>query len=91
MRARAPPAAATPAGAPPPPEARRAPRPAVPLREKIDEYSRRELDALIRWIKSDDQLRTDDQLLDEMVLELGFKRRGTRIESAVRDAIARTR
>lgn len=72
-------------------ESRRAPRPPVPVREKIDDYSRRELDALVRWIISDGQLRTDDQILDEMIPELGFKRRGPRIESAVREAIARTR
>jgi NOL1/NOP2/fmu family ribosome biogenesis protein len=34
---------------------------------------------LLRWIASDGQLRTDDQIVDEMVSTLGFSRRGIRI------------
>ena len=69
----------------------RAPKPALPLREKIEEYLQSELDDLVEWVKSDGRLRTDDEILDQMVQELGFKRRGARIEQAVRAAIERTR
>jgi hypothetical protein len=33
-------------------------------------------------------LRTDDQIVDEMVAVLGFSRRGVRIERAIQSAIA---
>jgi hypothetical protein len=42
---------------------------------------------LLRWIASDGQLRTDDQIVDEMVSTLGFSRRGIRIERAILNAI----
>jgi hypothetical protein len=47
-----------------------------------------ELIQLLRWIASDGQLKTDDQIIDEMVAVLGFSRRGARIEKAVQSAIA---
>ncbi len=52
-------------------------------------YTQAELIALIRWILSDSCLRTDEEILREMVLELGFKRRGARIDKAVQAAIKR--
>ena len=50
-----------------------------------------ELNRLLAWIASDGHLRTDDQIIDEMVAELGFSRRGARIERALQVAIARWR
>ncbi|MEB3337997.1 MAG: hypothetical protein VKJ46_11070, partial [Leptolyngbyaceae bacterium] len=69
----------------------RKPRPGVPQRDRIDQYSLDELVSLIRWILSDGCLRTDDEIVNEMVRELGFKRRGTRIEARVLEAIQRVR
>jgi very-short-patch-repair endonuclease len=69
----------------------RAPRPAVARRQAIDEYPAWEIDALVSWVASDDRLRTDDEWVDEMVGELGFQRRGKRIEAAIRESIARVR
>lgn len=66
-------------------------RPHVPLRNAIESYRPEEIQALVRWILSDGRLRTDEEILDEMVQELGFKRRGTRIEAVVRTAIAAVR
>ena len=66
-------------------------RPSIPYRDSITDYDAGELTALIRWINSDGQLRTDDELVDEMVRELGFARRGARIEAAVREAIQELR
>ena len=71
------------------PEVLRETRPNVPKRSKIDDYTQAELIALIRWILSDGCLRTDEEILREMVLELGFKRRGARIDKAVQAAIKR--
>jgi very-short-patch-repair endonuclease len=67
---------------------KRGPKPPVPVRASISEYRGGELIQLIRWIASDGQLRTDDQIIDEIVPVLGFSRRGVRIENAIRNAIA---
>jgi len=66
----------------------RGPRPRIPKRASIDEYRPDELAALINWIESDGRLRTDQELADELVKALGFKRRGARIDEAVRKAVA---
>jgi very-short-patch-repair endonuclease len=62
-------------------------RPAIPLKPSITQYSTRELAELIQWIVSDGKLRTDEDIISEMVSVLGFARRGVRIESAIRSAI----
>jgi very-short-patch-repair endonuclease len=69
----------------------RGPRPSIPVRTSISEYGSVELIQLVKWITSDGQLRTDDQIIDEIVPILGFSRRGVRIEDAVRNAIAQLR
>ncbi len=69
----------------------RAPRPDVPHRTSITEYRSHELQALLEWLLSDGRLRTDEELIDELRVELGFARRGARIESACRQAIAALR
>ena len=70
---------------------RRGPRPPVSIRTSITEYREGELIQLLRWIASDGQLRTDDQIIDEVIPTLGLSRRGVRIESAIRSAISRWR
>ena len=70
---------------------KRGPRPPIPVRTSISDYREGELIQLLKWITSDGQLRTDDQIIDELVPTLGFSRRGGRIESAIRSAIARLR
>jgi very-short-patch-repair endonuclease len=64
-----------------------------PLRRgmPIDEYTRADLVGLARWIDSDDTLRTEEELLVEMMNELGFRRRGGRIVSALTAAIKQVR
>jgi len=69
----------------------RAPRPPVPPGLAIDEYSPSQLRAIVRWIRSDGRLRTDDEILSEAIAALEFSRRGARIVGAVRAAIASTR
>jgi very-short-patch-repair endonuclease len=73
------------------PKHQRGPRPNVPVRTSIDQYSISELAQLLQWISSDGQLRTDDQIMDEMVVALGFSRRGARIERAIQSAVANWR
>ena len=74
-----------PASPTPPPT--RGPRPPVPRGRPIGEYSHRRLVALAQWILSDTLLRADEELMAEMRKELGFKRRGQRIDEALRKAI----
>lgn len=72
----------------PPASPDRGPRPNVPSnRGDINTYSLGELVVLARWIMSDSLLRTDDDLMAEMRSELGFQRRGSRIDAALRHAI----
>jgi len=73
------------------PTALRGTRPNVSKRSKIDDYTQAELMSLIRWILSDGSLRTDEEILKVMLPELGFKRRGARIDQAVFAAIERLR
>jgi very-short-patch-repair endonuclease len=70
---------------------RRGPRPSVPVRPSISQYTITELTHLLGWIALDGQLRTDDQIIDEMVATLGFSRRGARIERAIQSAISNWR
>ena len=69
----------------------RSSRPLVPHRSTITEYTSNELARLISWVTSDGQLRTDDEVLREMVEVLGFKRRGARIDLRLRQAIQQWR
>lgn len=63
--------------------------PPIPVRHSIDEYSSGEMRELLRWVKSDGKLRTNDELADAMFEALPFSRRGSRIEAALRKAIDR--
>nr|MCU0256520.1 AAA domain-containing protein [Vicinamibacterales bacterium] len=62
-------------------------RPPIKAGQPVDRYSSRELARLAAWIASDGLLRTRDELLAEMMTELGFARRGTRIVAALEQAI----
>jgi len=69
----------------------RGPRPRVGPKRPIGEYTTGQLVAMVRWVESDGLLRTNDELLGEVIQELGFRRRGKRIVAAVQEAIARER
>jgi very-short-patch-repair endonuclease len=66
------------------------PPPSIPG-QAIDDYSTRELNDLARWVLSDGQLRTEDEILEEMMTVLGFKRRGTRIVARLTQVIQHVR
>ena len=71
----------------------RGPRPSVRPGLPITEYRQAELMALTQWIMSDTLLRTDEELQSELRRELGFRRRGSRIDAILRqviDAVRRT-
>ena len=59
-----------------------------PPRATIADYSEAELADLVRWIRSDEKLRTRQELIQDTIRELGYRKRSGRIEAAVRSAIA---
>ncbi len=70
------------------PPSRSGPRPRIYSGAPITEYTHQQLVKLIRWIKSDDIVRTDDELLEAAMTELGYRRRGQRIVQTLQAAIA---
>ena len=75
---------------------RRGPRPRIPRRgtgryKNISDYSQSQLVSLVHWIESDTLLRTDDDIMREMISELGFGRAGSRIKEAIESAIRSAR
>ena len=75
---------------PPAPGQRKSPRPWLVPGYPIDTYSDTELLNLARWIRSDDALRTQEELLQEMMRELGFQRRGKNVVARLTTAITRS-
>jgi hypothetical protein len=63
--------------------------PPIPKRASIADYTSRELTDLYGWVVSDGQLRTHDEIADEMFAALPFSRKGSRIEGVLRDTIRR--
>lgn len=53
----------------------------------ITEYGSYELVKLVQWITSDGLLRTDDQIMEEAMAELAFRRRGRKIVETLGRAI----
>lgn len=47
--------------------------------------------AMIRWIESDGRLRSDEEIIDELLPEFGFHRRGARIEGVLKSALEKHR
>ena len=62
-------------------------RPPIPAHNSIADIPNETLVRFIRWIESDDQLRTEDELLEEAMRELGGRRRGARVVTALTRAI----
>ena len=74
------------------PRTKRDGRPNVKAGWPIDDYPQGELVALAKWILTDDsQLLTDDEVLTEMMRELGFQRRGAKIVATLEAAIKRAK
>ncbi len=57
----------------------RAPRPVIGQKPRIGDYSDDELQLLVLWIQSDQVLRNNEEIITALLPELGFQRRGPRI------------
>ncbi len=71
----------------------RGPRPDLYPWGQIDEFTDRDLQAMVLWIESDTLLRSREDLIAAVMSELGFERRGKKIVSrigAAIDAVRRT-
>lgn len=77
---------------PTPPPARRPTRPSgVEPGAPIQQQPAQALENLARWIASDGLLRDEEQMIDAMMVELGYSRRGKNIVLALRRAIRAAR
>jgi hypothetical protein len=65
----------------------RGPRPYVTAGHGIDAYSDWEISRIVQWIKSDDRLRSEDELLAAVMDDLGFERRGAKIVERITGVI----
>ena len=61
--------------------------PRVPQNLPIYEHDPAVLIGLAQWVMSDGYLRTDEQVFEEMFAQLGYGRRGSRIQEALYQAI----
>lgn len=75
----------------PKPPASRGPFPRVPRGLSITDYTRGQLMRVVDWVESDTLLRTEDEVLREVMAALLFERRGSRIVAAITDAIREAR
>ena len=66
-------------------------RPSFARGRPITEYSDALLNRLFDWVESDGHLLSDDELIQTMVEELGYRRRGARIDERLRQLIRRRR
>ncbi|WP_441249324.1 hypothetical protein [Kitasatospora sp. McL0602] len=80
-----------PAAAERPKRVRRPKKPEIIPGRAVTAYSAAELAALVRWIDTDGDTRTEDELLRAAMKELGFARLGPRIKEALSAAIADAR
>jgi very-short-patch-repair endonuclease len=65
--------------------------PFMPDGRAIDAYPMEYLVAMVRWVQSDGKLRDDDELFEEVFSTLGYRRRGDKINTRIRQAIARSK
>lgn len=66
-------------------------RPNIIPGQSIGKYHSYQLEALARWILSDTLKLPDEDVMAEMRKELGFKRRGKRVDAALKAAIKRAK
>lgn len=78
---------------PPPPSEMHSGRSRLSVRpgRPITDYRPSELRQVVRWVKSDGRLYTDQEILTEAMEALGFRRQGSRIVSALNAAITAER
>jgi hypothetical protein len=69
----------------------RGPRPLLPAGRRIEDYTQRDIQRLAAWIVSDGVHRTNEELLREVMGELGFHKMGRRIHKSIVTGISRAR
>src|SRR3989442_15639259 len=69
----------------------RGPRPRIPRYASVTDYPMATLVAVITWLESDGLLRTEEEVIEEAIGELGFTRHGARIDAALRQAVTISR
>ena len=74
---------AEPASAFEPPPPQRGPKPDVGPKRPITEFSPGQIRRMVDWVNSDGLNRTEDEIIKETAAELGFQRRGSRIDAAI--------
>lgn len=79
------------AAVPQPRRPRRPRKPSITVGKPVTAYSPEELTAVVRWIDTDGEKRTDDELLRAAMKELGFARIGPRIKEALGAAVSEVR
>ena len=67
----------------------RGPRPRVEDGLPIGAYSDEDLEDMVRWVCSDDLVRTHDEIYDLVKYELGFQRNGKNIQERISAAVRR--
>jgi very-short-patch-repair endonuclease/DNA polymerase III delta prime subunit len=72
-----------------PTAATRGPRPEVAAGYKITEYTDQDLDAMVRWVTSDDLPHTRDEVFEMVKSELGFQKNGRVIVERIGAAVDR--
>ncbi len=70
---------------------RRDARPAVPRGYPIGAYTDYDLRRLVEWVRSDGMLRTEEELIEEVMRDLGFQRRGRNVVARITSAIRTSR
>jgi len=70
---------------------RQEPRPYIVHESNVADHTMETLVRLVRWLESDGRNRTRNELIEELVRELGYKRRGRRIIARLEQAISRAR
>ena len=65
----------------------RGPGPKVTRGLPIRFYSQGELRSVVEWVKADGRLRTEDEMIGDVMDFLGFRRRGPRIMAAIQKAM----
>jgi very-short-patch-repair endonuclease len=63
-------------------------RPPIAVGRPIDAYAKADIVKIALWICSDTRLRTEEELLVDVMDELGFKRRGKKIVATITQAIS---
>ena len=64
---------------------------AKPRKRRLNEYNQAELVTLVVWIESDTKLRTEAQLVKEVLAELDFKQHRESFNQPILTAIRRAR